>query len=180
MRNLVFTKTEGDLSISSFLSRLATRDASGPMNPLAGIACEEHDLSEPLTKVIYNILRGAFDFKQSTNGEDFNISIEAAANDLRLVYLNAILEYQYRDDHSSFNFADFARVMSKNALISTKTKYLSSIINKACPEHGIDLGNKSWQFPKCNPSSEYSNDEEKDLGPSFCKSSLIKKNLYQI
>ena len=161
IRDLIYDKTKGDLSVSSFFSDigegLTGRDGNSPATPLKETHCEEHALSEAFTKAIYGTLVKAVDHDINTlprdqrktyyaSKEEVSSILEKTSHDLMRIYLSAILSYNDTYDPSEdFNFIQFGQRMWAEA--NKKSDSFPNFIVSSFFKEGFDLDAPDQKHP---------------------------------
>lgn len=155
LNRLVIEKTQGDLHHSSFLSvvgeKIVNRDAAGYTDLLATPSCEEHDLSERLTRGIYGTLADTFWSKNcgNPNPNPKKLLFELS-NNLRQLFLQATLNFSI----ANFTFAEFGRKMIEFSWKTEGLSYFAGHIYGSFSKQGIDLQDLSWKICVAPASGE--------------------------
>ena len=160
LRRRVLESTGGNLHNSSFLSvigkKIVDRDATQCTTLSVLPSCEEHDLSERLTRALY----GTFaDFFNTTRGDILEVEgldslLETAANEFRLVFLRTTLYSELT------SFSDFGKSLRSE---SGQGQLLPCLVHINFLRQGIDLTNPLLAPQMCS-LQKTQNDEPKSIG----------------
>jgi hypothetical protein len=167
MREILLEKTKGNLHISSFLSvigeRIVDRDAARCTDISILPSCEEHDLSERLTRALYGTFADLFNIKlKNRRLLEKDRLLEKTTATFRFNFLQATLGTKFN------TFNDFGK-----ALESIGKPLFQTLVRTNFLRQGIDLSGIS-SFPQA--CSLYSEDktEQEFLGCATSRMSLRK------
>lgn len=134
LRVRILEATKGNLHYSSFLSvigkSIVDRDATQCTTLSVVPSCEEHDLSEKLTRALYGTFADYFNALREDQTKNLDSLLEKTATDFRSIFVKATVNSKLT------SFVDFGRSLREEA---EKGTLLSYLVHTNFLRQGIDL-----------------------------------------
>lgn len=171
MREIALNKTKGNRHLSSFLSvigeKIVNRDATRCTNISMLPSCEEHDLSERLTRALYGVLADLFNVKRKDKPSGINDLLAQTTENLRIKFLQSTLEATFT------TFIDFGKVLrSKGEPLFNQLVHINFL------RQGIDLSGIPSSPQSCSLQDDEERSEQEFLGCTTNKMSRRRGHLY--
>ncbi len=170
LRERILTKTKGNLHVPSFLSvigeKIVDRDATDYTKISVLPSCEEHELSERLTRALYGTFADFFNTTRKDNSYGIDSLLEKTADTFRLTFLRATLNSKLT------SFIDFGRTLRSEA---NPLPLLEHLVHINFLRQGIDLTDQLLPIQVCSLETG-EEDQSKALGCSTGR--VIKKKSF--
>lgn len=157
LRNRILRKTNGNLHKSSFLSvigeSIVNRDANECTNISLTPLCEEHDLSERLTRALYGTFADLFNITRADNPSNLDVVFEQTTKVFRTSFLKTVLVSNLS------SFIDFGR-----SLKSAGTTRFGDLVHANFLRQAIDLTDIHLSPQVCSAHKHEISDQSEVVG----------------
>lgn len=180
LRQRILEKTKGNLHVDSFLSIIGEKIVDrnvGECTTLSIVpSCEEHDLSERLTKALYGTLADVFNVNRiNINKENYSNILENTAINIRRLFLEAAIKTNF------LTFIEFGKALRTRAMHLTENTLYSACLHANFLRQGIDLTELFNSpliciLPKKTGKDKYGKDQ---LKPISCSTNQRKSPTYE-
>jgi hypothetical protein len=171
LREKILAKTKGNLHVPSFLSVIGEKIVDRDMTDYTKISvlpsCEEHELSERLTRALYGIFADFFNATRGDQSQNLDFILSNTSDKFRLTFLEATLSSKFK------SLIDFGRVLREKA---EKEPSLQFLVHVNFLRQGIDLTDSLLSPQLCILQEQDGETQSGSLGCSTGKVPVLNTN----